>query len=423
MNQKIIYPNMSLVKQKLFSSEILEVSRAVEESISKVMASANIPIKKGQKVAVAVGSRGINQIDSVLYYCLRYLKSIGLNPFIVPAMGSHGGATSIGQINVLSKLGITEEKMEAPIVSDMDVVSLGELLQGVNVFFSRTAMEADYIVAINRIKLHTKFRADIESGICKILSIGLGKEAGATEFHNSAVKHSFKIIEDAARLILSKVNLLFGLSILEDGYGKLSKIEAISKDFLIEREKILLKESASTIGRIPFDNLDVLIIDFIGKDISGIGMDSNVTGRHRDIVGDFYESPHVKRIFVRDLSPRSDGNGNGIGLADITTKRLVEKLDLEKTYTNSIAAISPEKAAIPMYFDTDKKCIDICAATIGKSSLKEARIVRIKNTSSLYCMQVSEALKEEVISNPSLSQISDWIPMGFGEDGNFSFNF
>ncbi|UCD90339.1 MAG: DUF362 domain-containing protein, partial [Desulfobacterales bacterium] len=274
------------------------------------------------------------------------------------------------------------------------------------------------IIAINRIKPHTKFRADIESGLCKMLTIGLGKVAGATEFHQRAVKHSFTIIEEAAGFIIRQLNILFGIALLEDGCGKLARIEAILPTSIIDREKILLQESSAMMGRIPFDHLDILIIDQIGKDISGIGMDSNVTGRHRDIVGDFSTSPHVKRIFVRELSPNSDGNGNGIGLADVTTKRLVDTIDLQKTYINALAAISPEKAAIPIYFDTDHQAMQACARTIGVTSMEKARVVRIKDTSSLRLLQVSKALESDVLSNPNVEQITPWEPFQFDKYSN-----
>ena len=410
------FPDTAIVKQKLFASPIKDVPDAVLTSLSP------LPVfdasKIGKTVAVAVGSRGISHIDHIVYHCLKFLKDNGLKPFIVPAMGSHGGATPEGQQEVLAKLGITPSTMGVPIHAEMAVVQLEKLENGLNIYFSKKALEADYIVVVNRVKPHTKFRADIESGLCKMLTIGLGKAEGATEFHQRAIKHSFAIIEEAADVIMQRLNILFGIALLEDGYGNLSRVEAILPSSIIEREKQLLQESSSMMGKIPFDDIDILIIDYIGKDISGIGMDSNVTGRHRDIVGDFSLSPHVKRIFVRDLSPASDGNANGIGLADVTTKRLVDAMDRQKTYVNSLAAISPEKAAIPVYFDTDRQSMEACAKTIGISPMEEVRIVRIKDTSSLQLLQVSRALKSVILSNPYVEQITAWEPFQFDENGN-----
>jgi len=409
-------PEVALIKQKLYRSAIPDVPYTVLESLKSLPLEDRI--KPGQTVAVAVGSRGIHLIDTVVFHCLKFLKSKGLKPFIVPAMGSHGGATPDGQLNVLANLGITEKAMGVKIIADMDVTEVGQLSSGTRIYFSQQALQADYFVAINRVKPHTKFRADIESGLCKMLTIGMGKKKGASEFHLRAVKHSFGIIEKAAALILAKGKMLFGLALLEDGYGDLARVEALFPNALIEHEKKLLKEARSLMGSIPFDFIDVLIIDFFGKNISGIGMDSNITGRHRDIVGDFFTAPHARRIFVRDLTPESDGNGTGIGLADVTTRRLVESLDLQKTYANTLTAISPEKAAIPIYLDNDRQALDACIQTAGLDSTLDARMVRIKDTSSLEFLQVSAALGTEVSANPKLEQLTPWGPIEFDGKGN-----
>ncbi len=412
----LTYPEMTMVRQKLPTSSLQNVSEAIVSSLSAGPATAGtLP---GETVAVAVGSRGIRNIDRVVRHCLDFLKGKTLNPFIVPAMGSHGGSTADGQRAVLARLGITESSMEAPICPEMDVVQLGRLPNGLNIYFSKKAVQADHIVLINRIKPHTKFRAEIESGLCKMLTIGLGKAVGAAEFHRCAIRHTFRIIEDAARFLINQTPILFGLALLEDGYGNLAHVETVFPGALIERDKVLLPDAAAMMGRIPFESLDILIIDFIGKDISGIGMDSNITGRHRDIVGDFYTSPHVKRIFVRDLSPASDGNGNGIGLADFTTKRLVDALDIQKTYANALAAISPEKASIPMYFDTDRKSLEHCIQTTGMDSMATARIVRIRDTASLGLLQVSRVFESQISANPDLEQITPWEPLQFDNNDN-----
>jgi hypothetical protein len=414
--QAVKYPCMAVVSQKLPSFPLADISDSVSTSLETVC--SGFKTRDGETVAVAVGSRGIDKISSVVYNCLRYLENMGLKPFIIPAMGSHGGATAEGQGIVLEKLGITGSEIKVPVYTDMETESIGKLPCGLDIHISKKALMADHVVVINRIKPHTKFRADIESGLCKMLTIGLGKKNGATSFHSCAVKNGFKIIEEAAGLVIKKLKVLFGLALIEDGYGNLSIIEALLPSVLISREKELLKDARKMMGDIPFDYLDLLIVDLFGKDISGIGMDSNITGRHRDIVGDFYLSPHAKRIFVRDLSPGSDGNGNGIGLADITTSRLVKGLDMEKTYANAITAISPEKAAIPVHFNNDRKCLDACAKTLGLDSMENARIVRIKSTKSLEHIQVSKALEPEILSNPGIKIVSSWEPFKFDESDN-----
>jgi hypothetical protein len=251
-----------------------------------------------------------------------------------------------------------------------------------------------------------------------MLTVGLGKGQGAAVYHQAAVQHTFAILEDAADRILKSRSVLFGLAILEDGYQNVTRICAVRPKDWFEAERSLLKDARLMMPRIPFDLIDILIIDEIGKDISGIGMDSNVTGRHRDIVGNCFTAPHVKRIFVRDLSPGSKGNGNGIGLADVTTQRLVDGLDLKKTYTNALTAISPEKAAIPMLFQTDRECLETCLNTIGMVKPDSARTIRIKNTLTLDKLMVSRALEGEVISNPDLEVLGSWATMGFDDGGN-----
>lgn len=410
------YPDTALIRQQLPALGIEDLPRAIADSLKAV--SLPRKTKPGETVAVAVGSRGIKHLPVVILHCLQILKNRGLKPFIVPAMGSHGGATPEGQLAVLGKLGIAESAMDVPVITDMDVVCIGERPGGLKLHFSKTALQADHIVVVNRIKPHTKFDAEIESGICKMLTVGLGKAKGAAEFHRCAVKQSFKIIEQAADSILKDVGFLFGLALLEDGYGDISHIEAVASSNLIKREKELLKKASDLMGRIPFDNLDILIIDFFGKDISGVGMDPNITGRHRDIVGDFYRPPHAKRIFVRNLSAGADGNGNGIGLADVVTGRLVRAIDREKTYVNALAAVSPEKASIPMHFETDRTCLDVCLKTIGMTEMSNVRMVRIKDTMCLEYLQVSKALKEEVLTNPHLEQLTSWKPMRFDKKGN-----
>jgi len=417
-----IFPEMAFVRQKFVMSGIKDVSANVWASLNFIPTDikairASHP-EKGESVAVAVGSRNIDNLHLVVDQCLRFLEQRGFKPFIVPAMGSHGGATAAGQKGVLAKYGITEEKMKVPIVADMAVQCVAVHPSGLNLFISKAAVAADHIVVINRIKPHTKFKADIESGLCKMMTIGLGKDPGASEFHRHAIDLSFSIIEGAAEILLKKLNVLFGVALLEDGYGNLAHIEAILPNQLISREKILLKKAVHMMGSIPFDFLDILIVDYFGKDISGIGMDSNITGRHRDIVGDIKILPNVKRIFVRDLSPGSDGNANGIGLADFTTTRLVNRIDTEKTYVNAVTAISPEKAAIPIHFESDRKCIDACARTTGVADYKNLRVCRIKHTSALKYLQVSRSLEIEVLENPNMSLVSSWKPFSFNVSGN-----
>jgi len=411
-----LLPEMAVIRQSLVSREIADLPAAFAAAmapIEKPLGSGN-----GSSVAVCVGSRNISHLDALVFQCLRFLEDKGFRPFIVPAMGSHGGATSEGQTAVLAGFNITESTMHAPISAEMKALPIESPGADLPLYVSTAALDADYIVPINRIKPHTKFSRAIESGICKMLTIGLGKADGAAVFHRAAVIRGFGIIEAAAEKLLKHLNILFGVGVLEDGYSRLSHIEALLPEAMIDREKELLLQAKQMMPAIPFDPIDMLIVDQIGKDISGIGMDSNVTGRHRDIAGDFYSAPHAKRIFVRGLSPASGGNANGIGLADVTTRRLADTVDWQKTFVNAVTAISPEKAALPMHFETDRECLMACAKTTGVAEMPDLRIVRIKHTASLSYLQVSRPLESEIRVNPALSRIGDWTPLAFDANDN-----
>jgi len=410
------FPEMALVEQALHAVGLEDIENRVNTLLNNLPGDRRG--RPGESVAVAVGSRHIDRIDKVLRATLRFLEQCGLKPFIVPAMGSHGGATADGQRAVLAGYGITEKTMGVPVLPEMDTVEVCRLPDGFPLYISATALLADHIVLINRIKPHTKFKAPVESGLCKMLTVGLGKHVGAAAYHRYAARNGFGVIETAARILAGKIDLLFGIGLIEDGDGRLAMIEPVLPEQLIDREKALLKIASDMLGRIFFNEIDVLIVDFIGKDISGIGMDSNVTGRHRDLVGDFLLPPRPRRIFVRDLSPGSDGNGNGIGLADITTRRLVRRLDMEKTFVNAVTAISPEKAAIPIHFDTDRKCLEVAIDTSGVASADTARIVRIRHTGALRFIQVSKALENDLEKEPRLKRIGPWGSMPFDDAGN-----
>lgn len=412
----MVFPEIALFRQKLHAEELQDVPGAVRTALETLNISS--ATKSGESVAVCVGSRGISQISLIVSECVKHLMNNGLKPFIVPAMGSHGGTTPEGERSVLAKLGIDESRVKVPILPAEDVVRIGTLKIGIPILMDKGAAEADHIVVINRVKPHTKFHGPIESGLTKMLTVGLGKGKGAAIYHRAAVQHTFGILHDAARRILEECSVLFGLAILEDGYRHISRIRAVGPENWHQTERKLLEEARVMVPRIPFDPIDILIVDEIGKEISGIGMDSNVTGRHRDIVGDFFTPPHAKRIFVRNLSPESDGNANGIGLADVTTRRLVDAIDFEKTYQNALTAISPEKAAVPMHFETDRECVETCLNTIGMVQPEAARIVRIKNTATLETLWISRALEAEAALNRDIKILKTWEPMSFDDQGN-----
>ncbi|MBU2488908.1 MAG: DUF362 domain-containing protein [Proteobacteria bacterium] len=406
---------LATFRQELTRDPLHDARAAVFRALDAWAGGSSSMLSPGS-VAVAVGSRKIDRIGEVAAATVQWLSDRGFTPFIVPAMGSHGGATPEGQAGVLAGLGVDEASTGAPVVSGMETRILGEV-EGVPVHFSTDALSADHVVVINRVKPHTKFRAPVESGPCKMLALGLGKEQGAACLHRAAVRHGFGLLEKAAGLVLEKIPLLFALALVEDGSARLSRLEALAPESLVEREKELLVLAGSMLARIPLDRLDVLVVDLMGKDISGIGMDSNVTGRHRDIAGDFLLPPRPARIFVRDLSPGSGGNANGIGLADFTTSRLVRAMDREKTLVNALAAVSPEKAAIPAHLDTDAQCLAACLATAGVVDPARARVARIRSTARLALLQLSRALEQEALA-AGLTRVSDWAAPDFDQEGN-----
>lgn len=413
---KYVFPNMALVSQELYREEIPDVAEAVTTALKGLGLEGRL--HPGMRVAVPAGSRGIDRIDEVLKAVVDFLKGRGAAPFLYPAMGSHGGATPEGQLSILKHYGITEETMGVPILASMEVVQLGTTPRGVPVFLDRFAFEADALVIINRIKTHTKFNGEIESGLFKMMAIGMGKHKGASVYHRAAVDHGMEtIIVEAGKMVLESCNVLFGLGIVENGVDRITRIEATPPDKMLEEEKKLLKFSKEVMAKIPFDNLDLLIIDEIGKNISGTGMDSKVIGRHRDLIGDFWIHPHPKRIFVRDLTDVSEGNATGIGLADFTTRRCVEKIDMQKTAVNCLTALSPEKAAIPLSFPNDRKAIEAALKTVGIKPVSELRVAHIRNTLDIERLSVSEGLALDLSNHPKVSQLSPFKEMVFDSEG------
>ncbi|HEX4032616.1 MAG TPA: hypothetical protein VHX20_19805 [Terracidiphilus sp.] len=381
-------------------------------------------ISPGMRIAVGVGSRGIANLKEIVEATVRVLIDAGARPFVIPAMGSHGGATPDGQIKVLAGYGITAESLGVPIEAGMDVEKIGTALDGWDVLWSVPALKADGIVAINRVKPHTDFRGSLGSGIQKMLTIGFGKHAGAANAHRAAAHFGHEIaIREFARIILDKVPVLCGIALLEDQHHQTAAIEVLPPDAIVRQEPVLLERARALMPRLPLDEIDLLIIDRIGKEISGTGMDTNIIGR--DILG--YSTalqhagpvtPHISRIFVRDLSAATKGNGIGIGLADFTTSRAVKALDLRSIYINAITAIGMHPAKIPIYFDSDRESIDAALTTLATTHPEKTRIVRIADTLSLERMLVSECCAEMLEKLPGVRITGQARAMQFDPGGN-----
>jgi uncharacterized protein (DUF362 family) len=411
------FPLLADIRQQFETREIADVGAAVRGELARAGVLARV--RPGESVAVTAGSRGIDRIAEVTRAVCDAVRAAGGEPFVVPSMGSHGGATAEGQTAVLAALGMTEASLGAPVRSSMDTVVLGTTARGLKVHADRSAAGADHVIVVNRVKCHTKFKAEIESGLCKMLAVGLAKHAGATQAHRHAVRLGMAaIILDAARMCLEKLPVLAGLGLVENGAGRLHTVRALAPEVLMDGEKELLVLAKGLLPKLPFADIDLLIVDRIGKDVSGTGMDTNVTGRNRDILGDFTVTPRVARILVRGLTERTKGNALGIGYADFTTDRLVAAMDYRATVTNALTGISPEKAAIPVHFPTDRQAVAAALDSLGAWTAETVRVVRIRDTLHLARIQASPALLRDLPAHAV--QDGDPAPMDFGPDGNLT---
>ena len=410
--QKLILPAMVPVRQHFPTNKTIDVETAVTEGFASLDASA----LKGKKIALAAGSRGIKGIADVLRATVSVLITLGAEPFVVPAMGSHGGATAEGQTHVLKTLGITETTIGAPIRSSMDVVPLGTTEHGVDVFCDKLAFEADGIVVCNRIKVHPVFKADYESGIVKMLVIGLGKHKGAVATHHHGFDRFADIMPVAAALTLSRTPILCGIGIIENGYGEFAAIEVLPPEEVLPREREMLREAKRIMGRLLMPEIDILIVDEIGKDISGGGLDANVTGRSAWGLPGF-TAPPIQRIIVRGLSKATHGNAIGIGLADFTTRPCAEKIDLAITYTNAITAHSLLSPKIPVIAENDMDALSAALRTLRGGIPEAPRIVRITNTKDLKNIWMSDTYGELLLQNPDLEVTGAPQPLQFNQSG------
>ena len=410
-------PKMARIQQRFEAPVLTDLPAAIHAELERINASAIV--KPGETVAVTAGSRGVANVATAVKATIDYLKALGARPFVVPAMGSHGGATSEGQRSVLEHYGITEETVGAPVKATMDVVELGKTADGLPVFFDQYAAEADHVVPLNRIKAHTDFNGSIESGLMKMMVIGLGKQQGANFYHRAFFQYSFEhVIRAVGGFILDTGKIAFGLGLIENAHEDTAKAVAMPAAQLLQTERELLVEAKALMGRLPFDELDLLIVDWTGKNISGTGMDTNVIGRMMQNFEPEPAKPAILRIFVRDITEESDGNATGIGLADFTTTRLVDKIDRHSTYMNGITALGPQKSKIPFYYDTDREAIEVALDTIGLTEPEDARVIRIESTLRLTEFDISEVLLEDAKLHSRLDVIDETKPLAFDAAGN-----
>ena len=395
MNMADQFPKMLEMEQSYPPSPKMDFASIIKEQFAAQ--GLREKVRPGMRIALGVGSRGITNLKEIVKAAVDVLIEAGARPFIVPAMGSHGGATTEGQIQVLADYGVTPQSMGVPIEASMAVKKIGTAFDSLDVVFSVPALEADGVVVLNRVKPHTDFRGTLGSGIQKMMVIGFGKQVGANNAHRAAAHMGYEVVlREIARVILGAAPIFCGIALVEDQHHQTAEIEVLRPENIVREEDRLFKKAESLLARLPFDEIDLLIVDRIGKDISGCGMDTNVIGR--DIIG--YTStlhsssavtPRVSRIFVRDLTPASKGNGIGIGLADFTTARFVKSLNLEYTYMNALTSLGMQGAKIPIYFDTDRGAIEAALASLAAPDPAKVRVVRIADTLNLERFQASEA--------------------------------
>ena len=413
-----MFPKMIRVRQRFQGPAVADVPAAVAAALAPLDLKARL--RPGASVAVSAGSRGIANIGAITRAVVDALGAVGARPFIFPSMGSHGGATAVGQAEVLRKYGITPETMGAPVRSTMDTVRVGEAPGiGMPVLLDRYAAEADYIVAINRVKAHTDFAGEIESGLFKMLAVGMGNHEGATLCHRANFAHGYeRVCREAGHVLLGTGKILFGLGIVENGYHRTAKLKALLPEEFEAGERALLREAAAWAARLPFAEADVLVVETMGKTISGTGMDSKTIGRAHYIRPAPPPMPRITRVVACDLSDDSYGNAHGVGLADFITTRLARKIDAKAMAINSITSTLPELARIPLAFETDREAIRAALETAGLADASRAAVIRIRNTLDLAEVEVSDAYAGAFQARPDLEPLGPPLPLAFDAAGN-----
>jgi hypothetical protein len=413
-------PRFVLVEQSLPNRAISDIRAHIHNEMAASGVASRVP--KAARIAIGVGSRGISNIATITRAVVEFWKERGANPFIVPVMGSHGAATAEGQSDVLAHYGVHEATMGVPVLSSLEVVSLGKTAEGIQVFLDRQGFESDGIFLLPRIKWHTDFAGTIESGLLKMMAIGLGKFAGAQQYHSAAYRIGLeKMIRSVGAKLFASGKVLGGLAIQEGAHHETAGLVAISSaggfEAMVAREEQLLAEVKSWAARLPVPEVDVLIVDEIGKDISGAGMDTKVI--NRSVHGEYNpwpNTPIVRRVYARALSAHTYHSGVGLGMADVVHDRLVNDVDWTPTYINSLTATTPAAVRTPVHFSSDRECITRIAPTVGKIDSSKVTFCRIRNTLELVRLAVSENLRDSVI--PGASVISEPFEVEFDGAGN-----
>lgn len=408
-------PKLVRIRQNLPDRGLADVYRSVRDEMES--AAWTRTVKPGSRIAVGVGSRGIANIDTIAKAVVDFWKSRTVDPFIIPVMGSHGGGTPEGQRLVLAHYGITEETMGAPVVSSLDVVKIGQTPEGIDVSIDKEAYEADGVMLCSRVKWHTGFEGKLESGVHKMMAIGLGKWEGAKRYHTWAVRLGLEeVFRKVGKVMLDTGRMLGGLAILEDAHHNTAEVHALGVADMVPREEELLARVKSWKANIPVKELDLLIVDEIGKNIAGSGMDTKIINRSWMGRNCWPGLPLIQRVYARSLTPHGGGNAIGIGMCDVIHDRLYNNVDFKKTWINSFTASNTIGAMCPPHFETDQECLTKIMSTCGRPDLTECTVVRIRNTMELAEMSVSENLLGELRANPEIEVLSAPSPLAFDDE-------
>ena len=411
------FPKIGFIRQVYEDDSVTDTQACVLRELSE--SGLLSPVKAGETVLLTAGSRGIECMVDVMSACIRAIREKGANPLIFPSMGSHGRGEPEGQVGVLEHLGITERELGAPVYARMEMVQIGTVHGNVPVYADKAVVEAEHVLLINRIKEHTEYIGETESGILKMAVVGLGRHLGAESMHQLAVNLTYqKSISAIAAVLLEKLNILGAFAILENHHNRLRRIEAILPQDIFKREPELLNEAMLYKPKLPFEQLDILIVDEIGKEISGTGVDTKVIGRIMNIYERDCETPRITRVIIRDLTEKTAGNAIGIGLADFTTQRAFNKIDFQALNTNCITAVTPEKGRIPITLETDKAAIEAAFNTIGLWTPEKVKLAWISDSASLEWLAVSEELVRVALNMQNIGVENTLFEFPFDPNGN-----
>lgn len=411
---EVTIPKMLLIAQKYDTYHINDIEHHIVKQMNKI---DNKAWYDGRSIAITVGSRGIPHLNVILKTICVQLKTWGAKPFIIPAMGSHGGATAKGQLEILNSYNVTEETIGVPIISSMEVVQYGTLDDGTPLYCDKNAYFSDGIVLLNKVKPHTDFRGEHESGLAKMIAIGISKHKGASAFHKMGFAKFAEKIPQAAEHFIKCAPVAFGVGIVQNAYNDICNIDIVPKEQIIEKDKELLVIAKEKMPRLKFKNLDVLIIDEIGKNISGFGFDPNVVGRTNGWQPGFSDILNLQKLFIRSITEQSHHNGSGISEADITTRRCLNSIDWSVTWTNMITSTRICGGRIPMYLNNDREALLIAIKTCNGVDYNKIKIARIKNTSELYEIEVSLGLYEEIKEHPEIELVNGPYELEFDKEG------